>query len=270
MAQKRVFDEINTYVKVDLGEVKSRHNQYGVVDDNQTVYSRDQYWLLYQDPPGSGIYKKVAITYTLFTTGILTVDEISTATTVNANNITYTGTLSGPTTTTLAANFAALDVRITATEAAILAYSSGAGAALEYTNLTPVTRAASGPYANLWDTPVTTNPSILTLNAGTGEFTAQVTGTFLIQYTASKSVVAGQFYLSCVKGAALPDNASSAVYGRSERSNATAITTSFILPVTASDVFTLYYSNSSVPYDTPNAGSTTLNYNRAFFIFFEA
>lgn len=90
----RSYSAAFTFSGVPLENPHSSDN-HGLVDDNQTVYSKDAYVLLERDPPGSNSWVKRLLTWENFQTQQTTTNTATVGGTVNTGDVTVNVSLGG-------------------------------------------------------------------------------------------------------------------------------------------------------------------------------
>lgn len=263
-----MYNEITKYVQNDLEDEKNQRLKGGVVDDNGTVYSRDFYVLLYQDPPGSGVYKKALLRYEDFVVQNIVVEDVDTSTELVTDNLTVNNTISGPTTDNLLALLQALETRINDLES--LAGTGGLTISgvkpykySEYRNYTVETIPAfTGSTPMIWDTVVVeADRDAVYLTGDNSSFSSEGDGGggyFVL--TASRTNNDNEFLI----GDALLTNIYNSTHEGKIITVHGTISVTNIKPI----IFQFISTNATIDYDSPDTSRTDLPYNKLQFFFY--
>lgn len=177
MPLSRNFPIAYTYCGVSLDFPASRDN-CGIVNDDETVVSRDNYILLERDPPGSNTWVKRTLNWNNFLTNATVCESCTVGDSLTATDVTFTGTLSGPDITDLQTLYGILESRVTFNETDIANLPSAFSSIAAYKSNTPVAYSPSAWYVIPFDTVVNTIPEI-SYDAGTDSFTILEAGVYM-------------------------------------------------------------------------------------------
>lgn len=205
------------------------------MDDNQSVYSKDCYILLVQDPPGSGNYVKKKWCWEDFNVKNHTTGDHTVTGDINTVNITYTGTLSGPTITTLQNNYTSLEALVSQNEADLAALGSGS-----ISNVIVYEESTPAAYANsTWENLVfntASAPDVSKITYAATVFTVVESAKYMLDIAITRGSSTSLFAVGVSLNGSDP-NAGGIIYGLNMGSGSVAIETTVTLDLEAGDTF---------------------------------